>query len=363
MRSPLRILDANLNRAREALRVMEDAARFLLDDAALGAALKSMRHEMTAAAASLPAFDAHRDAASDVGAPLSHASERSRRDARDVVTAAAKRLGEALRSLEEYGKLVDESFAARMKALRYRAYEAETALLAKLPRNDASSWRVCVLLTESLCAGRPWEQIAEQAIAGGADAIQLREKSLDDADLLRRARRLVELAAGRAAVVINDRIDIALASGADGVHLGQEDLPIDAARALVGRRLLIGASTHDLDEATRAIAAGVDYCGVGAMFETTTKPERTPSGVAYLSQFIATHPDVPHLAIGGITPENIAALIAAGCRGIAVGASVCSAPDPATATRRLLHAFESPSHAAETPRHPRPPQAPPTPNS
>lgn len=335
VRSPLRILDANLNRAREAVRVMEDAARFLLDDAILGETLKSMRHELTAAAASLPGLDLHRDTASDVGTSLSHAGERSRRDANAVVAAAAKRLGEALRSLEEFGKLVDEPFGERMKALRYRGYETEAALLARLPRCDAGSWRVCVLLTESLCAERPWETIAEASIAGGADAIQLREKSLDDAELLRRATRLVAIAAGRAAVIINDRVDVALASGADGVHLGQGDLPIQAARAIAGRRLLIGASTHDLAEANRAVAAGADVCGVGAMFPTSTKPDRAPSGVAYLREFIAAHPNVPHLAIGGITPDNIADLAAAGCRGVAVGAGVCSAPDPAAAARAI----------------------------
>lgn len=339
--TPLRALDANLNRAREAARVMEDAARFLLDDAALAEGLKSIRHELTAAAELLPPLDGHRDTIGDVGAALTHAGERGRAGARGVAVAAGKRLGEALRSLEEFGKLVDEGFAGRMKSLRYRGYELESALVARLPARDAGTWRVCVLVTESLCRGRSWESIAEAAIAGGADAIQLREKSLPDAELLHRARRLVGLAAQRAAVVVNDRPDVAILANADAVHVGQDDLSIADVRHIVGRRLLVGASTHDLAEADAAVAAGADYCGVGAMFATATKPDRSATGAAFLARFVAAHPHVPHLAIGGVTPDNVATLVAAGCRGVAVGAGVCGADDPEEAVRRLRGVLEA----------------------
>ncbi|MFT3684150.1 MAG: thiamine phosphate synthase [Phycisphaerales bacterium] len=199
-----------------------------------------------------------------------------------------------------------------------------------------------MLVTESLCrGGRPWLEVATEAIAGGADCIQLREKSLQDGELLARAKSLVQAVGGRAAVIVNDRADIALAAGATGVHLGQEDAPVSAVRELAGDRLLVGVSTHDLIEARRAMHDGADYVGVGAMFPTSTKVRET-SGPAYLRAFLEftreTRP-LPHVAIGGITPENVANLIEAGCRGVAVSGVVCASMDPAgvcTALRSAL---------------------------
>lgn len=348
MSDVLRILDANLNRAREAIRVLEDAARFLLDDQPLTKRLKEFRHELTAAAGSLPDLSTSRDIAGDVGTELTTEGERSRRDSRGVVIAAAKRLAEALRSLEEYGKLVAPEFAAVIKQLRYASYDIESALLAALDASAAGSaahpaaqWKVCLLLTESLCAGRDWREVASAAIAGGVDAIQLREKSLPDAALLARARELVALAGDRCAVIINDRPDIALLSGAAAVHLGQDDLSIGDVRRLAGRRLLIGVSAHDRREAATAVAAGADYCGVGAMFTSALKPGLAPSGMSFLREFLASHPHTPHLAIGGITPENVGALVAAGCHGVAVSSAICAASDPRIAAARLRAALDA----------------------
>lgn len=354
----LRILDANLNRAREALRVMEDAARFLLDDAELAAPLKELRHALRDAAAMLPSPELCRDVASDVGTSMTTADERRRDDVVDVALAAGKRLGEALRSLEEFGKLIDESFAARIKALRYRGYELEGTLVARLRAKGSESeprstlrgseptpertlqWRLCVLVGRRFCR-RPWEEVVEAAVEGGADAIQLREKELPDRELLDAARRLVSIVGSRAATVINDRPDVALAAGATGVHLGQDDLPIDAVRRLsmIGgdaRHLVVGASAHTLEEVDRSIAAGADLCGIGTMFPSATRPDLPASGVEFLRAFVTAHPAMPHLAIGGITRENLPALVDAGCRGVAIGAAICGAPDPLQATRELL---------------------------
>jgi thiamine-phosphate pyrophosphorylase len=335
----LRILDANLNRAREAARVLEDAARFEVDDAALCEALKAVRHELTAAAATLPPLPEARDTAADVGTHLWGAGERSRASIHAVAAAAGKRLSEALRSLEEFGKLIDLPFAESMRALRYRSYALEQRLLARLVTTAARQWRVCVLISESLCAGHTWEEVAAASLEGGADAIQLREKSLPDAELLRRARRLVALCGERAAAIINDRADIALLAEAQGVHLGQEDISVSEVRRLAGRRLLIGVSTHDLDEAARAIAAGADLCGVGAMYPSLTK-ERSPSGPDYLRAFVARHPGTPHLAIGGIDATRVLELVAIGCRGVAVSSCVCGAEDPASEVRSIVAALK-----------------------
>ncbi|MBI1368382.1 MAG: thiamine phosphate synthase [Planctomycetes bacterium] len=333
-----RIIDANGNRAREAMRVMEEAARFVLDDVKLSKALKQLRHDLAAAVKPIRSLELHRDTPGDVGTSLSTKAEHTRAGIADVVIAAGKRLGESLRCLEEYTKLIDLAVAAAIKQLRYRAYELERQLHIRLGSPLTRQWKVCVILTESLCVHHPWRAVAAAALAGGADCLQLREKSLDTGELLDRAAKLVELAAGRAAVIVNDRLDVALAAGATGVHLGQRDLPLPAARRIAGRQLLLGASTHNLAEARRAIADGADYCGVGAVFPTSTKP-RKPSGPSYLAKFVTRYPAVPHLAIGGITPDNIHAVVAAGARGVAVSSIVCAAANPKSVVCKLARAL------------------------
>ncbi len=124
-------------------------------------------------------------------------------------------------------------------------------------------------------------------------------------------------------------------AGADGVHLGQDDLPPEEIRKLAGEDLLVGVSTHDTEEAARAVDAGADYCGVGAVFASSTK-ERPPAGLAYVKEFRRRWPDAPHLAIGGIGPENARQVAAAGARGVAVSSAVCGARDPASVVGSLL---------------------------
>ncbi|MBL8763401.1 MAG: thiamine phosphate synthase [Phycisphaerae bacterium] len=372
-----RILDANANRAREALRVMEDAARFGLDDPALSAELKSMRHdlarELEAIGNAFPHADeaarlASRDTPGDVGTRLTAEGEYTRDGLRGVVVAAGKRLTEALRSIEECCKALadpsgDErgpSSARAFERLRYRAYACEPALIGRLTgrRDAAPQWSVCVLLSERLCR-RPWREVATAALAGGADCVQLREKSMDGGELLARARWLVDAArsAGSAAVVINDRPDIALLAGAAGVHLGQSDIHVADARRLAqssGQSLLIGVSTHTLEEALAAAgdpAGGVDYCGVGPMFETATKPQTERAGPAYLRAYLADSRTsrVPHLAIGGIDPDRARELAAMGCRGVAASSYVCAAADPGRAVAELKRAV-APEGMARPPR-------------
>lgn len=330
MRDVMRLIDANANRAREALRVMEDGARFLLDDAPLAASIKSIRHDLAAVLRGIaPDCVLSRDTPGDVGTAISTEAEMRRATARDVVVAAGKRLSEALRSLEEYAKTMDGDAAAGFESLRYRGYEAERALVSAMGHPARRQWTLCVIITESLCK-RPWMEVVRQSIEGGADCIQLREKSLPDGELLARARMLVETCrpAG-VSVIVNDRVDIALASGADGVHLGQEDLPAREARRMVGNRLLIGVSTANIEQAERARRDGADYCGVGPMFETTTKKKDVIAGPAYLRAYLAHEPQLPpHLAIGGITPGNVGELAAEGVKGVAVSSVVCGSEGP-----------------------------------
>lgn len=346
MTAPARILDANANRAREALRVLEDIARFALDSAALSGELKSLRHELQAVLAALPidrgVLLAARDAETDVGTAIHTQAEYRRDGLAAVAGAAAGRLTESLRSMAEMTKVIGAAdAAARLEQLRYRAYTLEQRLLLALG-GGTRQWRLCVLISESLCAPRPWERVVEEALTGGADCIQLREKTLQDAELLRRARRLREITrAGGAALVVNDRADVAVIARADGVHLGQTDLDVHSVRAVTGFGLRIGVSTSRLAEAHRAAEAGADYCGVGPMFETSTKHKPEVAGPAYLREFLAdpVSARMPHLAIGGITPGNIAELARAGCRGVAVSSAVCAAGDPAAVCRLLLEAL------------------------
>lgn len=349
----LRLVDANLNRATEALRVADDLARFLLDDADLCGRFKALRHELVAAVGRLSGEvgDAAarllaRDTAGDVGTAQSGAGEYTRRNAAGVAQSACGRLAEALRSLEEACKLLGSEAAARaIEGVRYRAYTAGATLVLRLGAGGVRQWRLGVLITESLCVHHAWDRVAELAIEGGADCLQLREKGMDGGELLGRARRLVEIAAAnagpegvRASVIINDRPDIAVLAGADGVHVGQTDLPVAEVRRLAGFTLSVGVSTANLEQARRAKADGADSVGLGPMFPSGTKPKPVLAGLEYLRAFLAEEglAGLPHLAISGITPENVGELWAAGCGGVAVSSVVCGAARPEEACRALL---------------------------
>jgi len=337
------MIDANLNRAREAIRTVEDVARFAWNDARIAEDAKSLRHALQTAVAAIPAdkLAAARDVAGDVGTAIAGANEYARSDAGSVAVAAGKRLTEALRVVEEAAKALDPDFgpavARAVEAVRYRAYALDARVTLRASLGAPRQWKLCVLVTRALCTKLPWHEVVARAIDGGADAIQVREKELESGALLAHTREVRAICAPRGvATIVNDRLDIALAAEAEGVHLGTGDLPIKDARRIAGASLLIGASTHSLDEARAAIDAGADNCGVGAMYASGLKPGLAPSGEAYLRAFAAEFPQVPHLAIGGIAPGRVAALARAGCRGVAVSSAICSAEDPAAVARAII---------------------------
>lgn len=332
-----RIVDANLNRAREALRVAEDYARFALDDPALSASAKVMRDELRRLTESLPAEQllANRDTAGDVGTAISTETEAERTGAAGVATAACKRLTEALRAIEEYLKVLAANLAPSVEALRYRAYTFEQRLLGRADLlGRIRRARLHVLLTGELCRQDP-VPTAHAAIAGGAEVIQLREKSMSDRQLCELARRLRAVTlASETLLIINDRPDIAAAVGADGVHLGQDDLPVPAARRILGGDKLVGLSTHSLEQALAAGTAGADYIGVGPMFTSSTKASSHIPGPVLLKAVVA-EVMLPAVAIGGITARNVGSLVEAGGRRVAVCRSVIAASDPAAAARAI----------------------------
>lgn len=207
--------------------------------------------------------------------------------------------------------------------------------------NGPCQWRLCVLISENLCREGNWWGVAESIMSvvwegrAAVDCIQLREKSLDDRELLRRARQLVALCRPMGTcVIVNDRPDIAMLAHADGVHLGQDDLPCDLVRQIVGENFLIGVSTSQVTQAQQALAQGANYCGVGPMFTTATKQKELIVGPTYLQQYIEWG-QLPHLAIGGITIDNVARLGEVGTVSVAVSSAVCRASNPAAVVQRI----------------------------
>ncbi|MEQ9453384.1 MAG: thiamine phosphate synthase [Phycisphaeraceae bacterium] len=226
--------------------------------------------------------------------------------------------------------------------LRFRVYELQRKVVVALGSGRGRQWGVCLLLTESACL-RPWREVLGEAVAAGVDCVQVREKGMNDRALLERVREVVGVArpAG-AAVVVNDRVDVALAAGADGVHLGQGDLSVGDVRRMAGRRLVVGVSTSRVEEAREAEDEGADYVGLGPMFVSTTKAKPVVAGPGYLRAYLEAG-RLPHLAIGGITAGNVGELVAAGALGVAVCAAIAGAEEPGATARGLVEAIRGAS--------------------
>lgn len=336
-----RILDASANRVREALRLLEDYCRFVLDDAFLCRQFKQMRHDLTRALAAVPTglLVAARETLRDVGTEVSTTQEWERESIADVVQANCKRLQEALRSLEEYGKLCNLDLARTMESLRYGSYTLERALvLGTEARKRLANSRLCVLFTGSQCT-TSLEWTIKEALAGGADLIQLREKSLTDIELLDRARQVRQWTRqSNVLFIVNDRPDIARIVEADGVHLGQDDMPIKEARRILGPNAIIGVSTHDLDQVHQAILDGASYIGVGPTFPSATKGFEQFPGLEFVSKTAAAT-TLPAFVIGGVNLDTITSAVAAGARRVAVSHAILQSSNPRETVQRLLKAL------------------------
>jgi thiamine-phosphate pyrophosphorylase len=256
-----------------------------------------------------------------------------------VVLANLRRLQEALRSLEEFGKLAGPDLGRVMESLRYRSYTLERAiLLGTEARQRLQDTRLHVLVTRSRCTAALDWTIAEAA-AGGAQVIQLREKGLDDREFLERARQ-VRRWTFQAGVLflVNDRPDIARLAEADGVHLGQEDLPVKEARRILGPEALIGVSTHNLQQLRQAVLDGASYVGVGPTFSSGTKDFAELPGLDFVRR-AAGETSLPAFVIGGINQETIGAAVAAGACRVAVSQAICQAEDPRAVAAALRQAL------------------------
>ena len=334
----LRILDASFNRAAEGLRVVEDYVRFALDDRHLTELAKGLRHDLVVGADAIASADLHaaRETQCDVGTSVGTESEAARADPWHVCAASLKRVEQSLRSIEEYSKIEHPEVATRYEALRYRTYTLERAINLtrhSLQRFDHVRLYVLVDARESLAE---FAQLVESLASVGVGAIQLRVKQLTDRDLIERARALVAATRGTACLaIINDRPDIAAIVRADGVHLGQEDMRVKDARAIVGPRSLIGVSTHSMEQARAAVLDGANYLGAGPIFPSATKSFGDFPGLDFL-RGIAAEIRLPTFAIGGIHRENVAAVLGTGITRVAVSSAVVGAPDAAKTAQELL---------------------------
>ncbi|HEX9577953.1 MAG TPA: thiamine phosphate synthase [Myxococcales bacterium] len=194
-------------------------------------------------------------------------------------------------------------------------------------------------------AGKPPLELVGAFVRGGAAVVQLRLKDIGAGEFLRVAREARKLTAGKALLLINDRPDVAKLAEADGVHLGQDDLPVEAARAILGPKALIGLSTHSDAEIDGALAAGVDYIGFGPVFATRSKgdaPLPPPHGIRGLYAAVKRAGKTPVVAIGGITAASSQHLAWWGVRGVAAIAELCNAPSPEQRTREMVEAFGYP---------------------
>ena len=337
----LRLIDANIDRLGEGLRVLEDVARFLLNDATLCRRLKALRHKLVRDVQPLEQeLLSARRVAEDVGAPAKLPAGTEHQDLVALVTANSRRVQESIRVLEEFARLSSAPIGAKpakLQRFRFEAYELEQELVSKLLRHDklsGLSGLYLVLDTQAL-RGRDAVEVAARAIRGGAKVIQLRDKQLMRGEVLEIARRLKEICAEKGVLfIVNDYLDIALAAGADGLHLGQEDLPLAEARRLLPIDSLIGCSATSLSQAVRAQAGGADYVAVGSIYPTLSKEKFKLAGLETLRR-VRSRVSLPLIAIGGIDHTNVKEVMKAGATGVAVISAVLGEDDVEEATRRL----------------------------
>ncbi|WP_036534747.1 thiamine phosphate synthase [Neosynechococcus sphagnicola] len=325
-----RILDANLDRAREGLRIIEEWCRFGLNSGALTEVCKHLRQEL--AIWHTAELRSARDTPGDPGTELTHPQEAQRTDLQQVLQVNFCRVQEALRVLEEYGKLYQPEMGTAFKQMRYQVYTLESNLLAghRHQRLLRSHLYLVTSPTESLPA------VVEAALQGGVDVVQYRDKNSDDGVRLQNAKQLCHLCHQYGALfMVNDRVDLALAVDADGVHLGQQDLPVAVARQLLGQQRLIGCSTTNPDELKAALQSGADYIGVGPVYETPTKAGKAATGVEYV-RYAAQQSTLPWFAIGGIDPNNLQEVLTAGAERVAVVRAIMQAEQPMLVTQYLV---------------------------
>lgn len=333
-----RLLDANLNRAAEGLRVLEDIARFQFDNQQLSADLRSLRHNVRELFKGKEnTLLAARNAGDDIGKITSNQDRADqRRSLRDTVQANCKRVQEAARVLEEVLKAQGAYHAGKqVEQLRFSVYELESRFLPLFRRTLPAG--IYGILGEKFSLGRSNVETARQMAEAGVAVIQYREKLKDKS-----IRAIYEECAAIRQMtqdagipfIINDYADIALMVGADGIHQGQDDLPIRELRR-IAPDMLLGCSTHSPEQARQAVADGADYIGVGPIFSTQTKEDVcAPVGLEYLD-YAAKNLSIPFVAIGGIKRDNLPQVLAKGAKTVCLVTEIIGADDIGQRVREI----------------------------
>ena len=339
-----RTLDASANRSAEAVRVLEDILRFCLDDAFLSQEAKAIRHELAIifSREDLQARIRLRDVLRDVGVSTTVAKTPPRTEIKHVVAANAARASQSIRSLEECSRLVVPAVTTAFEQLRYRIYTLEKAAMTTIiSENRLADISLCVLLD----VDRPkteFKTLVGQLLAAGVNMIQLRDKKANTSLLCERtktitqqARQYAESTTGKKCIVlVNDRADVAVAANADGVHLGETDLPVNLARKVCGHEFIIGRTAHSIAEAKQAVLDGADYLGVGPCYPSNTKQFKEFATDTFLRD-VSEEIRLPVFAIGGITSDNLDRLVRLGVKRVAIASSITDAADPGEESRLI----------------------------
>jgi thiamine-phosphate pyrophosphorylase len=346
----LRIIDASLNRIGEGLRFLEELARMLFNDSALTLKLKTLRHTVLVTDTSFQQkLLESRDADRDTGADMKVSGEAGEKELAALMAANSRRVQESLRTLEEIAKLPGlppEMDTDKFRQVRFTVYTIEKELYSSLLRQGTRKRinGLYVIIDMQLLRGRSHTDVTVQAIRGGARIIQLRDKLQSKRQILQEARELKSICETHGVLfIVNDYADIALAVQADGLHLGQDDLPVEEARKILPQGMIIGCTTTSRQLAVAAQAAGADYAAVGAIFPTESKHSTTtPAKVVGLEMIreVKQAVSLPVVAIGGINKDNVAEVMAAGADSAAVIGAVLGSSSPEEASRMMIEAME-----------------------
>ncbi len=329
-----RIIDANINRASEALRVLEDWARYSKDDKQISEKLKKIRHSINHLSSACSDFVMSRESEFDVGQNIENNSKR--KSVRDIIRANCKRFEEAMRVLSEYCQVIDLDIKTFEKH-RYEIYTIEKELLKNEKSLRLQNARLYLVTSRNgFKSDVNFLNVIENAVSGGVDIIQLREKNENENKILNLAKEIKKITFGTDVLfIINDRVDLALVCNADGVHLGQDDMPVSEARKITPEGFIIGLSTHSQEQGKAGVNSGADYLGVGPVFPTPTKPDYKVAGLEYVSWAKDNLKNIPWFAIGGINEGNINKVIEAGAERVAVVRAIMNSTAPESTTNKL----------------------------
>ncbi|WP_288245989.1 thiamine phosphate synthase [uncultured Prochlorococcus sp.] len=320
------IIDANLDRAREGLRVLEDWARFGLGKEKYVKRIKNFRQIL--GRNHLEIYKQSRNLIADKCKGLNHREQINRNTSEKIISSNSGRVQEALRVIEEFSRLHNHELSKIASEIRYEIYTIEIDLLSLSKRKNSEE----ILRENDLYVITDQKdnllEIIEEILIAGVRIIQYRFKTGTDKDNLQEAIKIKNLCKRYDSLfIINDRIDIALASNADGIHLGQDDLDLITARKLLGFSKIIGISANNESDISNALKDGCDYIGIGPVFETATKKGKKPIGIEKIKT-LTKDLDTPWFAIGGIKSNNISYLRRNGFQKVALVSQLMNSEDP-----------------------------------